>query len=171
MTRMKAVLSMDLLAINAALAQQDDVVAAYLFGSLARDQANPLSDVDLAVLLTPDLGEESAVEHQLCLMVALNDLDPREVQVTLLNYASPMLAYQVIRDGILLYERSRLERIGFEVRVMQRYFDVQPMLEFHAQVLMRQIQEVGLARRSNRDTRALEAAERIQQRLEAMAGR
>ena len=104
-------------------------------------------------------------------MVALNDLDPREVQVTLLNYASPMLAYQVIRDGILLFERSRLERTGFEVRAMQRYFDVQPMLDFHAQVLMRQIQEVGLARRRNRDTRALEAAERIQQRLEALAGR
>jgi len=171
MDRIESVPGVDVPAIGAALARQGDVVAAYLFGSLARGQAGPLSDVDIAVLLSPDLDEEAAVERQLELMVALDDLDPREVQVTLLNHASPMLAYQVVRDGILLYERSRAQRIGFEVRAMQRYFDVQPMLEFHAQVLMRQIQEVGLARRRTRDTRALEAAERIQQRLEAMAGR
>lgn len=171
MARTESIPGVDVPAISAALAQQGDVVAAYLFGSLARSQTGPLSDVDIAVLLTPDLGEEAAVERQLDLMVTLDDLDPREVQVTLLNHTSLTLAYQVVRDGILLYERSRPQRIDFEVRAMHRYFDVQPMLEFHAQVLMQQIQEVGLARRRNRDTRALEAAERIQQRLEAMASR
>jgi uncharacterized protein len=171
MARTGSVPGVNLPAISAVLARQDDVVAAYLFGSLARGQAGPLSDIDIAVLLTPELGEQAAVERQLDLMVALDDLDPREMQVTLLNHAPPVLAYQVVGDGILFYERSRPQRIHFEVRAMQRYFDVQPMLESHAQVLMRQIQEVGLARPRYGDTRALEAAERIQQRLEAMAGR
>lgn len=171
MPRTELMPGVDVADISAALAREGDVVAAYLFGSQARGQAGPLSDIDVAVLLDPDLGKQAAVERQLDLMVALDDLHPREVQVTLLNHASPMLVYQVVRDGILLYERSRPRRIDFEVRATQRYFDIQPMLEFHAQVLMRQIQEVGLARRRNRDTRAIEAAERIQQRLEAMAGR
>ncbi|MCL7453271.1 MAG: nucleotidyltransferase domain-containing protein [Anaerolineae bacterium] len=171
MAKTGTVPGVNLPAISTVLARQGDVVAAYLFGSLARGQAGPLSDIDIAALLTPALEEQAAVERQLDLMVALDALDPREMQVTLLNHAPPALAYQVLRDGILFYERSQPQRIGFEVRAMQRYFDVQPMLDFHAQVLMQQIQEVGLARRRDRDTRALEAAERIQQRLEAMAGR
>jgi uncharacterized protein len=167
----ESVPGVNLPALSAVLARQGDVVAAYLFGSLARRQVGPLSDVDIAVLLAPELGEEAVVERQLDLMVALDDLDPRELQVTLLNHASPVLVYQVVRDGILFYERSKPQRIDFEVRAMQRYFDVRPMLDFHAQVLMRQIQEVGLARRGDGDTRALQSAERIQRRLEAMAGR
>ena len=161
----------DLQAMSVYLAEQSDVAAAYLFGSVARGQASHLSDVDVAVLLDPELGMTAAVERQLELMVTLDEFAGPEVQVTVLNRASPLLAYQVVRQGLLLYERNRPRRISFEVRAMQRYFDVQPMLEFHAQILMRHIQEVGLARRRSGDTSALEAAERIQQRLEAMAGR
>lgn len=145
--------------------QQEDVVAAYLFGSVARNQASHLSDVDIAVLLDPDLGSEASVERQLQLMVALDDFADREVQVTILNRASPMLAYQVVKDGILLYERDPDDREAFEVRTMKIYFDVKPMLEFHSQNLLRQIQEAGLGRRTRRDSRTLEAAERIRQRL------
>lgn len=84
--------SFDTEAISTYLSQQPDVVVAYLFGSIARDQANPLSDVDIAVLLEPGLSAEESTEHQLRLLVALDDLVEREVQVTILNRVSPMLA-------------------------------------------------------------------------------
>jgi predicted nucleotidyltransferase len=160
----------DLPATTGYFARQGDVVAAYLFGSVARGQASPLSDVDIAVLLDPELGMEAAVERQLQLMLALDDYADREVQVTVLNHVPPLLAYQVVREGLLLHERSRLERIAFEVRAMKVYFDVKPMLDFHSQALLRQIQEVGLGR-AKRDSRTLEAARRIRQRLEGAARR
>lgn len=147
------------------LTQQTDVVAAYLFGSVARNQASHLSDVDIALLLDPDLDPEVSVERQLQLMVALDDFADREVQITLLNQASPMLAYQVVKDGILLYERDRAERIAFEIHTLKIYFDLKPRLEFHTQHLLGQIREAGLGRRTRRDSRTLEAAERIRQRL------
>jgi hypothetical protein len=50
-----------------------------------------------------------------------------EVQLTLLNHAPPLLAYQVIREGVLLHQ--------FQVKAMKEYFDVQPMLAFHNDAL------------------------------------
>jgi predicted nucleotidyltransferase len=161
----KAKPHIDLDTMTAYFAEQSDVVVAYLFGSVARNQASHLSDIDIAVLLDAGLAPEASVERQLQLMVALDDFTDREVQVTILNRAPPLLAYQVLKDGIPLYERSRSERVAFEVRAMKIYFDVKPMLEFHSQILLRQIQEVGLGRRARRDPRTLEAAERIRERL------
>ncbi|MBE9513425.1 MAG: nucleotidyltransferase domain-containing protein [Chloroflexi bacterium] len=163
--------SVDMPAITLYLIQQGDVIAAYLFGSVARDQASHLSDVDIAVLLDPDLGLEESVERQLQLMVALDDFADREVQVTVLNRASSLLAYQVVRDGILLYERNRLDRIAFEVRAMKIYFDVKPLLDFHSQALLKRIREVGLDGRARRGSRTLEAAQRIRERLAGAPGR
>jgi predicted nucleotidyltransferase len=153
------------------LAQQPEVVAAALFGSVARNQANNLSDVDIAVLLDPDLELETSIERQLELMVALDEFAAPEVQVTLLNRAAPMLAYQAIRHRMLLYERDRFERVAFEVRTMKRYFDVKPRLAFHNRALFKQIREVGLGGRAKRHSRTVEAAQRIDERLGRVAGR
>jgi predicted nucleotidyltransferase len=139
--------SVDRQAMTLYFAQQRDVVAAYLFGSVARGQAGHLSDVDIAILLDSDLGSEESVERQLQLMVELDDFVDREVQVTILNRAAPLLAYRVIRDGILLHEQSRPERVAFKVRTMKVYFDVKSLLDFHSQALLKQIREVGLSGR------------------------
>ncbi|UCC86996.1 MAG: nucleotidyltransferase domain-containing protein [Anaerolineales bacterium] len=163
--------SIDVDALAAYLTQQGDVAAAYLFGSVARGQAGHLSDVDIGVLLDPELGLEESVERQLELMVALDDFADREVQVTLLNNAPPMLAYQVVRDGLLLYERNRLERIAFEVHSMKVYFDTKPLLDFHSRALLEQIREVGLYGRARRHSRTLEAAQRLHERLAGTAKR
>ena len=162
-------------AVSAYLAAQADVVVAYLFGSVARGRANQMSDIDVAVLLEPELEPAATVERQLQLMVALDDFADREVQVIVLNRASPFLAYQVVREGRLLYERSRPERVAFEVRAMKIYFDIKPMLEFHSQALMRRIREEGLYGRrhdgARHHSRTLEAAERIRDRLGGASGR
>lgn len=156
--------------LAAYLAEQEDVAAAYLFGSLAVGRANRLSDVDVAVLLAAGLAAEAAVERQLELSVALNAFANCEVQVTLLNIASPQLAYQVVRDGRLLVQRDPQARIAFEVRAMKQYFDLQPMLAAYDQALARRIQEVGLGTRRRRHSGALDAAERIRERLARAAG-
>lgn len=158
-------LAIDLQAIKAFFAGQPEVIVAYLFGSVARGQANPLSDIDIAILLDPGLESEISIERQLHFMAALEDFTDREVQVTILNRVSPTFAYQAIREGILLYERDRQERVDFQVRLMKTCFDIQPMLEFHNQTLLNRIREVGLDRAKRHSPRTLEAAERIRERL------
>ena len=115
--------------------RQPDVVVAYLFGSVARGQATPLSDVDIAVLLDPTAKPEAVLDRQITLLTELTQLAELEVQLTLLNDVPPLLAYEVIREGILLHQRSGAERVAFQVKAMKEYFDVQPMLAFYNDVL------------------------------------
>ncbi|MFZ5819715.1 MAG: type VII toxin-antitoxin system MntA family adenylyltransferase antitoxin [Chloroflexota bacterium] len=172
---MSTVSSIDLAALrntlSDALSSQSGVLAAYLFGSVARGQANPLSDVDIAVLLMPDLDAEAMLEKQLELVGMLEDIIGREAQVVILNKAPLLLADQVIREGVILCEQDRQARIAFVVRTMKLYFDIQPMLEFQHRNISRHIREAGLGQRRRSSTRTLESAERIRQRLAGIARR
>ena len=156
--------------LASALSAEPDVVVAYLFGSVARGQARPDSDLDVAVLLDPEPIGVARIERQLDLMALLEPHTDREGQITLLNQAPPLLAYQVIKDGVRLCERDASARITFEVNTMKRYFDIQPMLAYQQEILFRNIKEVGLGRRAQHDHRALEAAERLHQRLASPSG-
>lgn len=152
-------------------APQSDVLVAYLFGSLARGQALPSSDVDVAVLIQPELDLEQSVELQLQLEMDLERLSQRPVQVTILNRATPFLAYQVIKEGLLIYERNKPERIAFQVYTLKIYFDLQPRLESLSQAAIKRIKEVGLGKRQRYSAGTLDAARRIHQRLAGTAER
>jgi predicted nucleotidyltransferase len=104
-----------------------DVVALYLFGSVARGSASAESDIDLGVLLA---GRPAATldgrlaDYEAALERALG----RPVQIVILNDAPPDLAYRVLRDGRVLLERDRAARLRFEVRTRNLYFDLLPYL-------------------------------------------
>ena len=113
--------------LRTTLAAHGDVVAAYLFGSVARGTAKRGSDVDVAVLLRADpprtvdglrLGLEGELERALGL----------PAQLVVLNRAPSDLTHRVLRDGILLLDRDPSARIRFEVDTRNRYFDLQPFL-------------------------------------------
>jgi predicted nucleotidyltransferase len=133
------------------LAAQPDVLAAYLFGSYATGQARPQSDVDVAVLLS-GTDEMERFERLLELMGEVEEaLGRRPADVVLLNDAPPLLAYQVLAHGRLIFERDRAARVDFEVRTGKIYADLQPMYEYHSRDLFHKIREVGLSgRRRNR---------------------
>jgi predicted nucleotidyltransferase len=129
------------------LATQPDVLAAYLFGSYATRKAHPGSDVDLAVLLSqPDAAQR--FERRLRLMGEVEDvLARRPADVVVLNDAPPLLAYQVLREGRLVFERDRAARVEFEVRAGQIYADLIPMRHFFQDALFHEIKENGLGGR------------------------
>jgi len=133
------------------LATQEDVVAAYLFGSLAQGRATPRSDIDIAILLA-STSPERELQRRLRLMGELRAFADREVEVVILNSAPPLLRHQVLRYGRRLYERDRQARVEFEVWAGKVYADLRPMYDFCARDLLQKIREVGLAgrRRSHR---------------------
>jgi len=113
--------------LRALLAGHGDVIAAYLFGSVARGTARPTSDVDVGVLLAADpprtvdglgLELEGTLERGI----------GRRTQVVVLNRAPCDLVHRVLRDGILVLDRNPSARIRFEVDARNRYFDLQPFL-------------------------------------------
>ncbi len=107
-------------------AREHELVAAYVFGSVARGTAGARSDIDLAVLLKAEpvpglagLGFDIAF-----------DLEPklkRPVDIVVLNRASPDLTHRVLRDGVLVLESDRRARVEFEVRSRAQYFDLAPL--------------------------------------------
>ena len=103
------------------------VVCAYLYGSTARGEARPASDVDIAVLLchTPPATVEGLGFD---LAGDLERLLSRRVDLVILNRASPDLVHRVLRDGVLLHESDRRLRVAFETRSRAEYFDVLPYL-------------------------------------------
>lgn len=156
----------DIPEIQTAFSNQPDVIAVYLFGSAARKQSTHLSDIDIAVLLDDQQSEKDLVNQQLALLQAVDRHTKRQTQITVLNNAPLFLTYQVLREGILIYERSSQERISFEVRAMGRYFDFKPRHEFIRQAALKQIKEEGLGRKKRRPSGTLDAARRIRERLE-----
>jgi len=130
--------------------EQPDVVAAYLFGSQATGRAGRGSDVDIAVLLSESVAPQRRGERRLRLIVDLERLCERSVDVVVLNRATPVLQNQVLRYGKLLFERDRLARVRFEVRARQAYFDLKPVYDRHTQELLERIKEVGLSGRKRR---------------------
>lgn len=108
-------------------ARPDGLVAAYLFGSVARGTAGPRSDADVAVLYTatpPPTIEGLPLD----LEGRLERLLSRPAQVVVLNTAPVGLVHRVLRDGVLLLDRDPRARIRYEVRARNEFFDLQPIL-------------------------------------------
>lgn len=80
--------------------RQPDVVAAYLFGSQARGDPGPLSDVDLAVWLDDNPEPGTRLRRQLALSAqAASLLGTDEVELVVLNGAPPLLAQRVMTES------------------------------------------------------------------------
>jgi predicted nucleotidyltransferase len=103
------------------------IVAAYLFGSVARGTAGARSDVDVAVLY--EAAPPATIEGlPLDLENAIHQVVARPVQVIVLNTAPVSLVHRVLRDGVLVLDRAPSARIRFEVRARNEFFDLQPIL-------------------------------------------
>jgi len=94
-----------------------DLVAIYLFGSRARNDANRASDFDLAVLGKQRLSplERWELQERLAALVG------SDVDLVDLLQSSTVLRVQVLSDGQLLYEADRTARESFEATALSSY--------------------------------------------------
>lgn len=132
----------------AAALEQEGVVSALLFGSQATGNAGSLSDVDVAVWLRPELEDRERGSRQLALLGAASDaLATDEVQVVVLNDATPLMRHRVLRDGVRLVDRDPRTRIRLEVAALLEYLDTASLRATLAAGLRHRIEEGRFGRR------------------------
>jgi hypothetical protein len=107
-----------------------EVRLAFLFGSRARGCARPDSDFDIAVLLDPAAAGADRGSTVRRLAGRLGRLvSSALVDLVILNDAPALLRHRVLRDGVLLFERSGQERVRFAVNTIRDYQDHQTRRE------------------------------------------
>jgi uncharacterized protein len=102
------------------------------FGSVARGQARPDSDVDVGVWGGGFWG-------QLAIGTDIGRRIDKEPHVVDLAVASEWLRFQIARDGFLLYEGKPGAWNEFKAQAMLRYWDVAPIIALTAAGVRRRL--------------------------------
>jgi predicted nucleotidyltransferase len=124
---------------------QYPVDAAYVYGSVARGTATPLSDVDIALLLADPVSSydllklELAIQGDVETTCGLSSMDVRAI-----NDAPLMVQGRIVQQGRLVYERDHRHRVNFEVLTRKRYFDFAPIAHRLRDAFLERVREDGL---------------------------
>ncbi|MFO7835080.1 MAG: nucleotidyltransferase domain-containing protein [Candidatus Thorarchaeota archaeon] len=125
------------------LVQDDSVIACYLYGSYARGEETPLSDLDFAILWEEEGSLEARKRNLLRLSQKLSRRFNLDVDVRSLNEASLELQYRVVCEGKVVFCNDKSRRLEFEDRVVMEFLDFKPMIAVYNQYMHKRIEETG----------------------------
>jgi len=89
-----------------------------VFGSTAEGKEHAFSDIDVAILLKDPSLDKTMRVHGI-----LTELLGDRVDTLLLNFAPPLLKYQVIKKGLRALSKDEDARVSFEVRALSEGLD------------------------------------------------
>ncbi len=124
------------------ISKRKEVLFAYLFGSVAKESASRLSDIDIAVYLDPSqITQVNGYGYKSELLVDLQNVLKGKVDLVILNEASTVLKFQVLKNGTLIYCVSEDERRYFHEHTMKKYLDLKPLLRVQSYYLHKRLAE------------------------------
>lgn len=109
-------------ALQSILQAEDDILFAYLYGSVGRGMDRPDSDIDVGIFLANPQKMDRYYPEQPA--VRLEKTVGREVDVRVLNGRNLAFLHQVLSRGILLFSRDERPRVQFESTVYDHYLDI-----------------------------------------------
>jgi predicted nucleotidyltransferase len=122
------------------LSADPEIAALYLFGSAAEGKLAPLSDIDLAFLLSPSLDKRQRFNKHLDLIGLVTDsLGTEECDIVVLNDAPSRFGHTILRGGRLLFCNNRSALVDFCDRTVMRHLDFQPLREDFNRVFLKGI--------------------------------
>jgi uncharacterized protein len=117
------------LELGTVFARYPEVAAAYVFGSVARGEARPDSDLDIGVVYRRrDRGDHERIASSLALDLG-KALEIDHIELVDLEAQGPIFRHGVLLEGRLLYEADRDRRVDFESNTLVRAFDFRPTYE------------------------------------------
>jgi predicted nucleotidyltransferase len=124
-------------ALRKILKSEKKISVAYLFGSHAKKMNTPMSDIDVAILLSET--PKKLLEYHLYLVNKLSEILGNNLDLIILNTAPPMLKHQIIKYGKIIYSRDEQERVIFEAKAESEYLDFSRALRRYDEYLIKQI--------------------------------
>lgn len=122
--------------------KKEGVVLAYLFGSVAKGNVTPLSDIDIAVLFSNKVKRDEYFDKRLKLASEIDKaLGVYKTEIICLNEAPPLLKHRAIFQGIVIFARDIKLKRNFEFRVLQEYEDFKYHLETSFEIMKKQIKQ------------------------------
>ena len=106
------------------------VLAAWVFGSVARGEAREDSDLDVAVALRdPSAGVVSHRRALLDLTARLEAASGRRVDLAIVSARDPILAHRVFSEGVCVYDANPAARHALEADLIAGFLDWAPSYE------------------------------------------
>lgn len=112
--------------LKCALADREEVVFAFIYGSFIDDKNLPFRDVDVGIY-AEGMDEKESVWYGIDLSDELSSLAKISVDARVINFAPVTFSYHVIR-GELLVDKDDDKRSTFMEQVMRIYLDMKPLL-------------------------------------------
>ena len=127
--------------IHPVLNECRDIVAAYVFGSVATGSQRPGSDIDIAVLLAegPACRNRKALLDRL--LPPLSRALRSDAHILFLNDASCVVLAQVLRKGQLIYVRDRRQLVEFRMKSISMIADFAPYVEMTRKGLQKRLRD------------------------------
>ncbi len=113
-----------------------------LFGSRVREGKFFKRDFDFAVLAEESLSDDKELEliNRFSQILKSNDVD-----VVILNFASPLLQYEVAKESVLLYERTPGSFNNFRNLAIRKWDDNKKFIDLKLDYIKDFIKEKSLA--------------------------
>jgi len=109
--------------------KKKEVAAVYLFGSQIKGGARKNSDIDIGILFAKFNKKSLLTFPQVTYSSDLSESLGKKVEVIDLGETRIDFAHRVITEGKLLLSNNDKERIKFEEKILDLYFDLKPGLD------------------------------------------
>ena len=122
------------------LIEYENIIFAYIFGSYAQSTIRKNSDIDIAIYLNKDID----IDTYLGAKMNLSETLKREVDLIILNNATPLLKYEIYKNSILLFNRDKTLENKYKVKTLFEYNDIKRYLDLsYDKAIKRLKKEVG----------------------------
>jgi len=117
------------------MGKDEDILFAYLYGSMVFNSHHLESDIDIAVYLKPADVRGYIEKEKKILSVLIGNLHTDRIDLKILNTTPFLLKYHILKDGIPIVVKDESARVDFEDQVMNRFFELKPYLNEYEQML------------------------------------
>lgn len=102
------------------LCTKESVIAIILFGSMARGEARPISDIDLCIITRRKIAEEAQID--------LLSYGSEKIDISLFRDLPLTLRFRVVKEGITLFCRDPLALHRIRIETVREYLDTAPLI-------------------------------------------